>query len=60
MNGILNQWWRLGGAFGIVFIVLFIIAGFGFQGETTDLDDPINKSAPTGRTRVRPTCWVTG
>ena len=43
MGGIWNQWWRLGGACGIAFIVVFIIAGFVLQGDgpsvTDDIDD---------------------
>lgn len=42
MNGIMDQWWKVGGALGIVFIVLFIIGGV-IQGDgpmyNDDLDD---------------------
>lgn len=40
-NSILTQWWRLGGVLGIGFIVVFLIAGFGIQGESPTYDDPI-------------------
>jgi hypothetical protein len=41
MNGIMQQWWRLGGVLGIAFIVLFIIGGFILQGESPTYNDPI-------------------
>jgi MFS family permease len=43
MNGILNQWWRIGGLLGIGFVVLFLIGGIAFQGETPTYDDPIDE-----------------
>jgi hypothetical protein len=39
----MKQWWRLGGVFGILFIVLFII-GAAFQGEEPPMyDDPVDE-----------------
>jgi hypothetical protein len=43
MNGILNQWWRIGGLLGIGFVVLFLIGGIALQGETPTYDDPIDE-----------------
>jgi hypothetical protein len=37
----MQQWWRLGGVFGIGFIILFII-GVILQGESPTYDDPID------------------
>jgi hypothetical protein len=42
MNGIMSQWWRLGGALGIAFIVIFFVAGFGIQGDSPTYDEPIS------------------
>lgn len=36
-----NQWWRLGGVAGILWLVLFIIGGFVLQGDTPSRDDDI-------------------
>ena len=38
----LNQWWRLGGVFGILFLVLFIV-GAMYQGETPTYGDPVDE-----------------
>jgi hypothetical protein len=43
MNGILNQWWRMGGLLGIGFVVLFLIGVIALQGETPTYDDPIDE-----------------
>jgi hypothetical protein len=43
MNGILNQWWRIGGLLGVGFVILFLIGGIAFQGETPTYDDPIDE-----------------
>ena len=43
MNGIMSQWWRVGGALGIAFVVLFFVVGFGVQGEPPAYDDPIDE-----------------
>jgi hypothetical protein len=43
MNGILSQWWRIGGLLGIGFVVLFLIGAIAFQGETPTYDDPIDE-----------------
>ena len=40
-QGFLGQWWRLGGALGLAFVIVFIIAGFGLQGEPPMYDDSI-------------------
>ena len=42
-QGFLGQWWRVGGALGLAFIIVFIIAGFGVQGETPMYDDSIDE-----------------
>jgi hypothetical protein len=42
-QGILGQWWKIGGICGIAFIVIFFVAGFGIQGETPMYDDPIEE-----------------
>ena len=36
----LDQWWRIGGAAGIAWAVLFIIGAFVLQGEPPAVDDP--------------------
>jgi hypothetical protein len=36
-----NQWWKLGGVAGILWIVLFIAGAFILQGETPSRDDDI-------------------
>jgi hypothetical protein len=38
----LNQWWRLGGLCGILFLVVFIV-GAGYQGETPTYGDPVDE-----------------
>jgi hypothetical protein len=46
MNRLLQQWWRLGGYFGIGFVVLFIVAIIAQQamtGEPPSFDDPIQE-----------------
>lgn len=40
-NGILGQWWRLGGILGIAFVVVFIVA-LTIQGEPPDYKDSID------------------
>ena len=40
MEGIWRQWWRLGGAAGIIFVVLFLI-GVGLQADEPLYDDSI-------------------
>jgi hypothetical protein len=35
----MNQWWRLGGACGLAFIVIFIIAGFVLQADGPSITD---------------------
>jgi hypothetical protein len=40
-QGLLGQWWRLGGALGIAFIVIFMVIGFGAQGETPFHSDDV-------------------
>jgi hypothetical protein len=42
-QGILGQWWKMGGIFGIVYVILFFIGGFVIQGETPTYDDPIDE-----------------
>jgi hypothetical protein len=37
-----RQWWRLGGALGLIFVILFII-GVIVQGSTPMYDDPVDK-----------------
>ena len=41
-DGILGQWWRIGGACGIAFIVV-LIASFVIQGEPPAYNDPIDE-----------------
>ena len=43
MGGIMNQWWRLGGLCGILFLIVFIIGGFVLQGETPTYTDDIDE-----------------
>ena len=38
-----NQWWRVGGIAGILWIVLFIAGGFVLQGDTPSRDDSIDE-----------------
>lgn len=42
MPAILRQWWRLGGALGIAFVVVFIV-GVVLQSEPPLFDDPIDE-----------------
>jgi hypothetical protein len=46
MNGLTREWWRLGGAFGIAFVILFIV-GIVVQeaatGTPPSFDDPISE-----------------
>ena len=37
-----DKWWRLGGAFGILYLVLFI-AGISVQGEPPQFDKPVDE-----------------
>ena len=37
-----QQWWRIGGACGIAFIIVFIIS-IAFEGESPTYDDPIEE-----------------
>lgn len=41
MDTLLQQWWRLGGVFGIVFAILFIIGAIILQGDIPMRDDSI-------------------
>ena len=43
VNGILGQWWRIGGACGIIFIVLFLVGGVGIQGEVPMYDASVDE-----------------
>ena len=43
MEGLWRQWWRVGGAFGIGYTVLFAIGGFVLQGDSPSRDDSIEK-----------------
>jgi hypothetical protein len=38
-NGLFDDWWKIGGAAGIAFIVLFIIGAIVLQGDTPMADD---------------------
>ena len=42
-DGILGQWWRIGGICGVAFIIVFLVAGFGIQGESPTYNDPIEE-----------------
>ena len=42
-QGLLNQWWRVGGALGIAFAILFIIGAIILQGEPPMRDDSIQE-----------------
>ena len=41
MNGLSRQWWRVGGIFGIGFVILFLIGGIFLTGDTPQRDDSI-------------------
>ena len=43
MKSIMGEWWRLGGALGIAFIIAFIVGGFVLQGETPYYDDSMEE-----------------
>jgi hypothetical protein len=38
-----NQWWRVGGVFGIAWIIVFIVGAVILQADTPTYDDPINE-----------------
>ena len=39
LGGFFDKWWRLGGVFGILFVIMFIV-GISVQGEYPDFDAP--------------------
>ena len=41
LDGLFNNWWRVGGIAGILYLVLFI-AGFVVQGEAPQFDEPVD------------------
>jgi hypothetical protein len=41
MNALWRQWWRMGGVFGLGFIILFIIGPFILTGETPSRGDSV-------------------
>jgi hypothetical protein len=41
MDALWRQWWRVGGALGIGFVVLFLIGGIFLTGDTPQRDDSI-------------------
>jgi hypothetical protein len=41
MDALWRQWWKVGGVFGIIFVVLFIIGPVFLSGETPSRDDSI-------------------
>ena len=43
MEGLWRQWWRVGGFFGIGFIILFIIGPFILTGETPSRSDSVEE-----------------
>jgi len=43
MHGLFRQWWRIGGVFGIIFVVLFIIGAIIIPGEPPMRDDSIQE-----------------
>ena len=43
MESLWRQWWRVGGAFGIAFAVLFIIGAIILQGEPPMRDDSVQE-----------------
>jgi hypothetical protein len=40
-SSIRGMWWRLGGAAGLIYVVLFIFGGFVLQGDSPSRDDSI-------------------
>src|SRR3990170_348935 len=42
LDGLFNNWWRVGGIAGILYLVLFI-AGIGVQGEVPQFDKPVDE-----------------
>jgi hypothetical protein len=38
-----DNWWRAGGVFGLIFVILFIIGGIGLAGDTPTRDDSIEE-----------------
>jgi hypothetical protein len=38
-----REWWRLGGLLGIAFVLVFIVVGFGIQGESPMHNDDIGE-----------------
>lgn len=42
MRGLLSEWWRLGGVFGVVFVILFNLAGT-LQGRTPTFVYPVDE-----------------
>jgi hypothetical protein len=43
MEGLVRQWWRLGGLLGIGYVIIFLIAIVAIQGETPMLHDSIDE-----------------
>jgi hypothetical protein len=41
MDALWQQWWRVGGGFGIGFVILFLIGGIVLTGDTPTRDDSI-------------------
>jgi hypothetical protein len=41
ISGFWRNWWRIGGAAGLIYVVLFIIGGFVLQGDSPSRDDSI-------------------
>ena len=43
MTGLMSQWWRLGGVFGIGFAVLFAVGLLILQIDAVNYDNPIRE-----------------
>jgi hypothetical protein len=43
MEGLVKQWWRLGGVLGIGYVILFIVGIVGIQGESPMLHDSMGE-----------------
>ena len=42
LDGLFNNWWRVGGIAGILYLILFF-AGFGLTGEAPTFDEPVDE-----------------
>jgi hypothetical protein len=43
ISGLWRNWWRIGGAAGLIYVLLFVVGAFALTGETPSRDDSVEE-----------------